>query len=189
MDGTTNSNTAMISPAIDLIKGFRRGPRRMWRPESPENRSGWKAVVAGARHWLEIGGAEQRPIYGPSLAQLLPAQSERGRNLLDSPAKHGYTRDQRSPSPMLLRCALVLAAFVATLCSQAVTATLLGTVTDPSAAVVTDAQVTITESQTGVRRQLATNAEGIYTQPYIPPGIYSIEVEKPGFKKATRGNI
>jgi hypothetical protein len=70
-----------------------------------------------------------------------------------------------------------------------VTATLLGTVTDSSSAVVTDAQVTVTESQTGVRRRLATNTEGIYTQPYIPPGIYSIEVEKPGFKKAARGNI
>ena len=73
--------------------------------------------------------------------------------------------------------------------AQAVTATLLGTITDSSAAVVVDSQVTITETQTGVKRRLATNAEGLYSQPYLPPGIYSVEVEKPGFKKMSRANI
>ena len=73
--------------------------------------------------------------------------------------------------------------------SQAVTATLVGTITDPSGAVVTSAQVTITETQTGIVRRLATNGEGLFTQPYLAPGIYTVEVAKEGFKKVSRKNV
>src|SRR5215467_3665633 len=73
--------------------------------------------------------------------------------------------------------------------SQAVTATLLGTITDSSGGVVADARVSITETQTGVKRTVTTNADGLYTQPYLPPGIYQVEVERQGFKKISRGNI
>jgi hypothetical protein len=73
--------------------------------------------------------------------------------------------------------------------SQAVTATLLGTTTDSSGAVVTEARVAITETQTGILRRINTNAEGLYIQTYLPPGIYMVEVEKQGFKKVSRQNI
>lgn len=73
--------------------------------------------------------------------------------------------------------------------SQAVTATLVGTISDSSGAVVTDAQVTITETQTGVTRRTTTNADGLYSQPYLPPGLYTVEAEKAGFKKVSRQNI
>jgi hypothetical protein len=69
---------------------------------------------------------------------------------------------------------------------QAVTATVLGTVTDNSGGVVAGAAVTITETGTGQVRRLQTSDSGSYTQPYIAPGTYRVEVERQGFKKFVR---
>jgi len=73
--------------------------------------------------------------------------------------------------------------------SQVVSATLLGTVTDTSGAVVPNAKVTVTETQTGVVHTEQTNASGNYIVPNLPPGIYSVAVEVTGFKKETRRDI
>jgi hypothetical protein len=73
--------------------------------------------------------------------------------------------------------------------SQAITATLLGTVTDTSGAVVPGAAVIATDVATGVARRAATNNEGIYTIPYLPPGTFRVEVEAQGFKRIVRENI
>ena len=91
---------------------------------------------------------------------------------------------------MSIRLALLLALFVPVCAwSQAVTATLLGTVTDPSNASVPNASVTATEVSTGVSRRTVTNTEGIYTIPYLSPGTYRLDVEAPGFKKVVRENL
>ena len=73
--------------------------------------------------------------------------------------------------------------------SQAVTANLVGTVTDTSGAIVPKAAVTIEGINTGLVRKVSANAEGLYSQPYLPPGIYRVEVEHPGFKKFSRDKI
>jgi hypothetical protein len=73
--------------------------------------------------------------------------------------------------------------------SQAVNATLLGTVTDASGGVVPNAKVTVNEVNTGNSRTGATNESGNYTFSNQPPGRYSVTVEAPGFKKETRSNI
>ena len=73
--------------------------------------------------------------------------------------------------------------------SQAVNATLLGTVTDSSGAVVPNAKVTVTEVNTGVNRSGQSNESGNYTFPDMPPGQYSVTVELSGFKKETRKDI
>src|SRR5215472_15173974 len=72
---------------------------------------------------------------------------------------------------------------------QAVNATLLGTISDASGAVVPDAKITVTETQTGVNRNLQSNESGYYALPNLPPGIYAVAVEAPGFKKETRKKI
>jgi hypothetical protein len=82
-----------------------------------------------------------------------------------------------------------MAATVVTGWSQAVNATLLGTVTDASGAVVPNAKVTITEVNTGISRSGQTNESGNYTFPNLPPGQYSVAVEAAGFKKETRRDI
>ena len=73
--------------------------------------------------------------------------------------------------------------------SQAVTANLVGTVSDSSGGVVPKAAVSITEVNTGVIRKLFTNADGFYIQPYLQPGTYRVEIENQGFKKFSRDKI
>jgi outer membrane receptor protein involved in Fe transport len=73
--------------------------------------------------------------------------------------------------------------------SQAVNATLLGTVTDSSGAIVPNAKVIVTEVNTAVSRTGQTNESGNYTFPDMVPGQYSISVESSGFKKETRKDI
>lgn len=89
----------------------------------------------------------------------------------------------------VLSLGVFLACFTNCLFGQAVTGTLVGTVTDSSGAVVPNATVLTTETATGVVRRTQTNAEGWYTLPYLPPGTYRVEVEAPGFKKFIRDNI
>ncbi len=72
---------------------------------------------------------------------------------------------------------------------QAVNATLLGTVTDASGAVVAGARVTTTEMKTGVVRSITTNDSGNYEFADLPPGQYAVAVEKQGFKKAVRSGV
>jgi hypothetical protein len=73
--------------------------------------------------------------------------------------------------------------------SQAVHATLLGTVTDIGGGVVPNAKVTITETNTGVSHTGNTNESGNFTFADVPPGAYSVTVEQSGFKKEVRQNI
>src|SRR4029077_12807245 len=73
--------------------------------------------------------------------------------------------------------------------SQAVNATLLGTVTDSSGAAVGNVKMTITEMTTGVSRTSQTNESGNYVVPDLPPGTYRVTAELPGFKRASRVGI
>jgi hypothetical protein len=72
---------------------------------------------------------------------------------------------------------------------QAVSATLLGTVTDSSGAAIAKARVTATETSTGAIHESVTNDSGNYTFPDLTPGRYSVTVEASGFKKETHQNI
>src|ERR1035438_1178007 len=64
------------------------------------------------------------------------------------------------------------------------TASLTGTVVDPSGAIVANAQVTVSNSERGIHRTTATNSAGEYSVAALPaPGRYEIVVIAPGFKK------
>ena len=93
----------------------------------------------------------------------------------------------------LIGCAgfLVLALVMqVNLLGQAVTGTLLGTVLDPTGAVVPNANVTLTNEGTGVSNHMATSAQGFYTFPTLDPGRYSVTVSAPGFKTTVaKGNL
>ena len=73
--------------------------------------------------------------------------------------------------------------------AQAVSGTIVGTVTDPSGAVVPNAQVTITLTGQEAVHTSVTNDSGNFTEPNLPPGVYTVSVTAPGFKKDTRQNI
>jgi hypothetical protein len=73
--------------------------------------------------------------------------------------------------------------------AQAVKASLVGTITDSSGAVVPGAKVTITEINTGFTRSMETNESGYYVFSNLDPGSYRVEVEQTGFKKAVRDRV
>jgi hypothetical protein len=64
------------------------------------------------------------------------------------------------------------------------TGTVVGSVTDPSGALVGDAKVILTDTSTNIARSATTNAAGRYTFVDVNPGIYSFAVSKPGFSTA-----
>jgi hypothetical protein len=61
------------------------------------------------------------------------------------------------------------------------TATLSGTVTDPSGAVVPQARVTVLGLTTGVTRVATSDSAGNYSMPSLQPGNYSVTVKASGF--------
>ena len=85
--------------------------------------------------------------------------------------------------------ALFLLSFSHAMHGQAVNGTLLGTVTDPTGAVVSNAAVTIDLVGQSLTHTSMTNESGNFTEPDLPPGTYSVTVVAKGFKKETRENI
>jgi hypothetical protein len=60
-------------------------------------------------------------------------------------------------------------------------ATISGTVTDSSGAVIPDTQIVLTNKDTGAMQNAKSDATGIYSIPNIRPGNYTIEATKQGF--------
>jgi len=73
--------------------------------------------------------------------------------------------------------------------AQSTTGTVTGTVTDPGNAVVVGAQVTLTNTQTGLVKTNVTNRAGQYVLDFIPVGHYSLRIAEPGFNPEQRDNI
>src|SRR3984957_10350622 len=70
-----------------------------------------------------------------------------------------------------------------------VTASISGTVTDPSGAIVPGCTVTATNVDTGVSTTQSTNAQGFYSFPSLALGKYSIKVQQTGFKVYTETGV
>jgi hypothetical protein len=64
-----------------------------------------------------------------------------------------------------------------------------GAVTDPSGGIVSDAQVTLVNVETGVSQTAKTNSAGSYSFPALPPGKYKITVSAKGFASVAQENI
>jgi hypothetical protein len=64
-----------------------------------------------------------------------------------------------------------------------------GTVTDTTGAVISGANVTITNQGTSISSKLSTSSAGTYEVKGINPGQYTITVEAPGFKKQVEQNV
>jgi hypothetical protein len=69
--------------------------------------------------------------------------------------------------------------------AQAVPATLSGTVTGPSKALIANAKVTVKNVATSQSITAQTNAAGVYTVPNLAPGDYEISVSAAGFNTLT----
>src|SRR5579884_1641382 len=77
----------------------------------------------------------------------------------------------------------------ATLWSQTFRGTILGTVTDPSGAVISGAKVTIKNMDTGLTRTSETSANGTYSVPELPIGRYSVTVSQSGFQSFAANDV
>ena len=64
-----------------------------------------------------------------------------------------------------------------------------GTVTDPSGAVVTGANVTATDIAKGIKHTVATDANGQYRLTGLQPATYSLSVSKSGFQSELAKNV
>lgn len=84
---------------------------------------------------------------------------------------------------------IIALACASILYSQTSTGTIVGTVTDRSGAVIANARVIVTNTQTNARVEVITNAEGGYTAPLLPPGAYSVAVSSPGFRSVEQTGI
>ncbi|HTE89529.1 MAG TPA: carboxypeptidase regulatory-like domain-containing protein, partial [Terriglobales bacterium] len=73
--------------------------------------------------------------------------------------------------------------------AQVAGGTVSGTVTDSHGRVIPNAQISITNVDTGVNRALTTNDEGFYTAPNLLPGNYELKFSAPGFKTEVRKGI
>ena len=84
---------------------------------------------------------------------------------------------------------LLLIGFGVTARAQQFTGTLQGTVQDSTGAVVSGAEVSVTNQATNVTINTTTGSNGHYTVPQLPPGVYRVTVKKSGFKTATVADI
>src|SRR5580704_7045036 len=73
--------------------------------------------------------------------------------------------------------------------AQVAGATVTGTVTDPSAANIPNAQVSVTNIATGITTNVSTNSAGFYTTPNLLPGPYQITIRAEGFQTLIRSGI
>ena len=69
------------------------------------------------------------------------------------------------------------------------TSVIAGTVMDPSGAVVPNASMTLTNSESGWEQVASANAAGAYSFAGIPAGHYTIEARSPGFAKFQAGDV
>lgn len=83
----------------------------------------------------------------------------------------------------------VLLGAVSAASAQAVSGTLLGTITDSEGLPIPGASVTITEVNTNIASDVQTNQDGNFVFPRLRNGVYRIEAELTGFKKAVREGI
>ncbi len=91
-----------------------------------------------------------------------------------------------------LRCSLltancILILLLAPHCSlstafaQSASANLSGSVVDQNGAVVPGANVKVSNTATGLQREVTTNDQGSFTVPLLPPTTYTVRVERQGF--------
>src|SRR5579884_1529387 len=86
--------------------------------------------------------------------------------------------------PLAVLCVLGVSAF-----GQTNFGRISGTVLDPSGAAVPGAKALIRDVDTQATRAVLTDANGFYVAQNLPIGPYSVTVQAPGFKSASRNGL
>ena len=95
----------------------------------------------------------------------------------------------RSIHQWLLALLLMLLALATVSWGQSTSGSITGTVKDSAGAPIVEANVTIANAAISLSRQIKTNNTGVFTAPQLPPGTYTIKVEKSGFKKLEKTGV
>lgn len=96
---------------------------------------------------------------------------------------------RRTTFAVPLAIAVCLSLLVTAGWAQRSTGTIRGTVTDPTGAVLPNAKVTLTNTETNVRSTLVTDNSGNYAFPSLIPGTYRVSAEHSGFRIAAVSGV
>ncbi|HEX7359662.1 MAG TPA: carboxypeptidase-like regulatory domain-containing protein, partial [Bryobacteraceae bacterium] len=73
--------------------------------------------------------------------------------------------------------------------AQIVNGSIVGTVTDPTGAVIQSSMVTAVDTATGLKRTVKTDSAGRYNMASMAPGTYSVTAKATGFRPLQRSNV
>jgi hypothetical protein len=94
---------------------------------------------------------------------------------------------------MLSRATLLLTLSASLLVSPAFsqldTATMSGRITDSTGAVISGAQIVVTNTETNFENLSSTNADGLFRVPGLRPGPYKVQIKAQGFKLYNRAGL
>jgi len=90
---------------------------------------------------------------------------------------------------VLAICIAIAVCMAAPVFGQAVSGTILGTVTDVSGGVHPNAKVTVVNEGTGLTRTMSADSSGEFVFPSLPTGRYTVMAEVSGFKTLAMSNI
>src|ERR1700735_1865150 len=89
------------------------------------------------------------------------------------------------PKTACFAVAVILLMYVSPMAeAQVESGKIVGTVKDASGAILSGAEVTLTETQTNAERNITTNSAGEYVATELKPGTYTVKAQKEGFKTA-----
>ena len=91
----------------------------------------------------------------------------------------------------VLAAAILLLAVAAhsPLKAQVLYGSIVGTVEDPTGAIIPGATITLTSADTGIKREVEADQQGRYSILNAPPGVYSLKFSAAGFRTLTRTGV
>ncbi len=111
-------------------------------------------------------------------------------HIKSSPAALSLPRIIQRASLTLVICLLPTAYYLLPAASaQSATATVSGVVADEKQAVIAKAAITAVNEATRLTRKTTSNDDGYFTIPLLPPGNYTLTVERDGFASARVPNV
>jgi len=98
--------------------------------------------------------------------------------------------DRKITSTVLALLVLAFCTFISIPAHSQVTgATLSGTITDATGAVIAGATVSTRDTATGATREVTSDSAGLYTIPNLTPGNYEVKISAKGFSTSVQSNL
>lgn len=99
------------------------------------------------------------------------------------------TRDVRRPKGLRVLGLALLLLLAGSVSAQSTDGSLVGTVTDQQGAVISDATISVRNTDTGLTQTRKTGADGQFRIVPLPTGTYELKVEHEGFSSSTVKNL